>query len=344
MTKPIVAITMGDAAGIGPEIVCKSLCGNRLYQLCNPVVLGDAKVIRQIIDICGLELGVNTIKSTKEGIYRPGAIDVFDYDDIDLEALRFGDISGMCGKAAVRYTMEAGKMAMNGEVAAMTSAPLNKAAMRQAGYQYEGQTQILGELTNSDNYGMLLILDKLRLMMYTTHMSLMDACKAVTYDGILKKIKLANDGLRFFDLKDPVIVVAALNPHAGEGGLFGREEIDCVEPAVNAARDMGINVVGPIPADTVFLRAMKGEFDLVLSLYHDHANLAMKLLGFGSIVTLLAGVPIIRTSTGHGTAFDIAGKNIAQHENMAKAIEAAAILGAQKIKQKGGNKNVSAIC
>lgn len=330
MEKPIIGITMGDAAGIGPEISCKALAHRHLYEQCNPVIFGDAKVISNIITLCGLGFKVNAIRNLDDGLYTYGTVDVFDFDDIDINRLEFGVVSPMCGKAAVHYTIEAGKMAMNGQIQAVVSAPLNKAAMREAGYHYEGQTEILGELTGSKNYGMLLLLGKLRIMMYSTHMSLIDACKKVTYNGILQKLELAQEGLAFFNLENPVIAVSALNPHGGEGGLFGREEIDSIMPAIEEARSRGISVVGPIPADTVFLRALKGEFDLVLSLYHDHANLAMKLLGFGSVVTLLAGIPIIRTSTGHGTAFDIAGKNIADAENLVKAIEVAAMLGAKK--------------
>ncbi|MDK2799655.1 MAG: 4-phospho-D-threonate 3-dehydrogenase / 4-phospho-D-erythronate 3-dehydrogenase [Clostridiales bacterium] len=331
MKKPVIGITMGDAAGIGPEIICKALTNSYLYDQCNPIVLGDAKVINQIIKICGLDLQVNPIKKIDDGRFKYGVIDVLDYDNIDMRKLKFGVVSSMCGKAAVKYTIEAGNMAINGEIAAMVSAPLHKEAMREAGFYYEGQTQILGELTASKNYGMMLILNDLKLMMYSTHMSLVDACKAVTYDGILKKIQLAHQGLKFFDLENPMIAVSALNPHCGEGGLFGKEEIDSIIPAVEQAKSLGINVVGPISADTVFVRAKNGEFDLVLSLYHDQANIAMKLLGFGNVVTLLAGLPIIRTSTGHGTAFDIAGKNIANATNLVKAIELAAMLGAKRI-------------
>jgi 4-hydroxythreonine-4-phosphate dehydrogenase len=332
MEKPIIGITMGDAAGIGPEITVKALSQPHLYEHGNPLVFGDAKVIENILRLCNLELKVNPIEDPDHALFRYGTIDVVDYDDIDLDQVEFGKVNKMCGLGAVKYTLEAGKMAMQNRIAAIVSAPLHKESMRIAGYHYEGQTEILGEITKSQNYGMLLVLNDLRFMMYSNHMSLMDACKAITHQGILKKIQLANEGLKFFDLKHPSIAVAALNPHAGEGGLFGREEIDIITPAVEQARKMGINVIGPIPADTVFVKANKGEYDLVLCLYHDQANIAMKLLGFGNVVTLLAGLPIIRTSTGHGTAFDIAGKNIADPNNLIKAIELATDLGAKRIK------------
>ncbi|MCL4377325.1 MAG: 4-hydroxythreonine-4-phosphate dehydrogenase PdxA [Actinobacteria bacterium] len=331
MQKPIIGITMGDAAGIGPEISAKSLKNAFIYEKCNPFILGDAKVIKQIINICNLDLKVNSVKDIKDCQYKYGTVDVLDYDNIDIEKLKFGIVDSICGKAAVKYTTAAGKMALEGRIQAIVSAPLNKESMRAAGYNYEGQTEILGELAKSKNYGMMLVLDDLRIMMYSTHMALRKACDKVTYEGILQKIILSNEGLKFFNLENPVIAVSALNPHAGEGGIFGREEIDYIIPAIQKARKMGINVVGPVPADIVFVKAKNGKYDLVLSMYHDQANIAIKLLGFGSVVTLLAGVPIIRTSTGHGTAFDIAGKNIADEANLVKAIELAAELGAKRI-------------
>lgn len=332
--KPKVAITMGDAAGIGPEITLKALSKKSIYDIANPVVLGDRKVLEQIRCICNLSLKINYINEIDEGVYTPGTVDILDYNNIDIKKLKFGVVDSMCGKAAVEYTIDAGIKALEGKVASMVSAPLNKASMREAGYDYEGQTQILGELTGSKNYGMILVLDNLRIMMYSTHMSLRNAIEKITCEGLLNKIILANEGLKFFDLQNPTIAVSALNPHSGEGGLFGNEEINHIEPAIKKAKDLGINVLGPVPADTVFFRAKNGEYDLVLALYHDQANMAIKLLGFGEVVTLLVGIPIIRTSTGHGTAFDIAGKNLADENNMVKAIELASYLGAKKIVKK----------
>jgi len=331
MVKAIVGITMGDAAGIGPEITVKSLNYNNIYDACNPVVLGDFKVIRDIIKLCDLPLDVNKVKSLNECKFEFKTIDVLDFNNIGSNNFEFGVVNPVCGKAAVEYTIEAGKMALENKIQAMVSAPLHKGAMRAAGYNFEGQTQILGELTKSQNYGMILVLENLKILMYSTHMSLRKACDKITYEGVLKKIILASEGLKFFNKENAKIAVAALNPHSGEDGLFGNEEIDFIAPAVLKAKEQGINVAGPIPGDTVFVRAKNGEFDLVLAMYHDQANIVMKILGFGEVVTLLAGIPIIRTSTGHGTAFDIAGKNIADEKNLYKAIELAALLGGKKI-------------
>jgi len=331
MNKPLVGITMGDAAGIGPEITLKALLIRETYQICRPVVYGDKGILDRIVKLYSLDMQINEVEDVERAGQSFGTVDVLNYNNVDQSDFEYGVLSARCGEAAVRYTIDAGKDALAGKIQAMVSAPLNKEAMRMAGYHYEGQTQILGELCGSKNYGMLLVLGEFRLMLYTTHMSLRDACNAVTYDGILSKLQLANDGMQFFNIKNPTIAVSALNPHAGEGGLFGDEEIKAIVPAIKTAQKNGINAVGPIPADTIFVKAKNGEYDLVIALYHDQGNTAMKLLGFGSVVTLLAGLPVIRTSTGHGTAFDIAGKNIAKHENIQKAIILAAQLGANRL-------------
>jgi 4-hydroxythreonine-4-phosphate dehydrogenase len=328
--RPVVAITMGDAAGIGPEITLKALEQRKLYDICRPVVLGDLGVMEQIRDICKSKTVFRKVSEINRLDPEFGTIDIIDYGDIRLKDFSFGRVSPVCGRAAVRYTVEAGKMAMEHRIGAMVSAPLNKASMREAGYSYEGQTQILGELTGVKKYGMILVLGGLRIMMYSTHMSLIDAINKISYEGMLDKIRLAREGLGFFDIKDPVIAVSAVNPHCGEGGLFGRQEIDIIEPAIRKAKEEGIDVRGPIPADIIFSNARNGDYDLVIAMYHDQANMAVKLLGFGSVVTLLAGLPIIRTSTGHGTAFDIAGKNMADETNLVKAIQLAAQLAAKK--------------
>ena len=331
MRKPLIVITMGDAAGIGPEITCKTLAKKDVYDICRPIVLGDARIIRDIIDRCKINLTVQVIGRPEEaqGVY--GQVDVLDYGDIDLEEWKFGELSRSCGEAAVHYTKEACRMCMEGKADAMVSAPLNKAAMRMAGYHYEGQTQIVGEMTGSDNYGMLLLLGDLRVLMYSNHCSLEEACKKVKKEVVYSKISLIHEGLKkITPLENPVIAVSALNPHCGEGGMFGRQELNEIIPGIEKAREEGINAVGPVPADTVFVEAKSGKYDAVIAMYHDQANMAMKLLGFGNVVTLLVGVPVIRTSTGHGTAFNIAGQNIANEENLHEAVLEAAKLAAQR--------------
>jgi len=322
---------MGDAAGIGPEITLKSLAEPDVYDVCNPVVLGDARVIQAAAEMIGKSLKIRSIGPEDMPEAEPGIINVIDYHNVDPSTYEMGVVKASNGDAAVLYTKEAGRMCLDGRLQAMTSAPLNKESMRAAGHHYEGQTQILAELCQAKRHGMAIILDKLRIMLLTTHMALSEAIAKVKKERVVNMVELAWDLLQFVEVPDPVIAVAGLNPHAGEGGLFGREEIDEVIPAIEACRKNSINVVGPLPADTVFHRAHQGEFSLVLAMFHDQGLMAVKLVGFGHAVTLLAGIPLIRTSTGHGTAFDIAGKNIADHTNLYKAILLAGQLGVKKL-------------
>ncbi len=328
--KPRIAITMGDAAGIGPEITVKCLAQPEVYQWCDPVVLGDARVMNQAVALAGVSAGIHAIENISQAGFVQGTIDVLDYQNIDVENLRMGVVDAKNGEAAVLYTKEAGKMCLEGKVEAMVSAPLNKESMRAAGYTYEGQTQILGELCGAKRYGMILLLGNLRLMLLTTHMSLREAIEKVKKERVVSMVELAWETLVFLGLEKPKIAVAGVNPHAGEGGIFGEEEIKEVSPAVEECVARGMNVVGPIPADTVFVRAKEGEFDLVVAMFHDQGLMVVKLLGFGSAVTLLAGLPLIRTSVGHGTAFDIAGQNRADPRNLLEAIRVAAELALRK--------------
>jgi 4-hydroxythreonine-4-phosphate dehydrogenase len=328
--KPKIAITMGDAAGIGPEITVKCLAHPDVYRWCNPVVLGDARVVSQAIALTKSAVEVRPVQDIAGARFEHGTIDVLDYHNIDVDSLRMGVVDAKNGDAAVLYTKEAGRMCLDGEVEAMVSAPLNKESMRAAGYKYEGQTQILAELCGVKRYGMILLLGDLRLMLLTTHMSLHEAIEKVKKERIISMVELAWESLLSFGLDNPRIAVAALNPHASDGGIFGDEEINEIAPAVDECISRGMNVVGPIPADTVFVRAKQGEFDIVIAMFHDQGLMVVKLLGFGSAVTLLAGLPITRTSVGHGTAFDIAGQNKADHKNLLEAIRVAAEIALRK--------------
>jgi 4-phospho-D-threonate 3-dehydrogenase / 4-phospho-D-erythronate 3-dehydrogenase len=321
--KPILGITMGDAAGIGPELILKAFHTPALYAVCRPLVIGSLDALKYYCDRLGIEVGLAPVSDISQASYHAGVLDVLDLGLIDVSRLQVGVVAPGPGHAAVVYTETAGRLAMTNRIDAIVSAPLNKEAMRLAGYPFEGQTQILGELTGSKRYGMILVLGHIRVLMLTTHVALRAACDAVTPEKVLDMLELADETLRSFGIARPRLAVAALNPHAGEGGLFGREELDGSIPAVRKALAEGIDAVGPIPADIVFVRANKGEYDLVLAMYHDQANMAAKLLGFGEVVTVLAGLPIIRTSVGHGTAFDIAGKGIADDKNFVRAIQVA---------------------
>jgi 4-hydroxythreonine-4-phosphate dehydrogenase len=272
----------------------------------------------------GTNLPMHFAHARAQAVFHADSLEVLDMGLIDVSKLEISKVNAEVGRAAVIYTQEAGRMAMSGAIDAIVSAPLNKEAMRAAGYPFEGATQILGELTGSQRYGMILIFGKLRVMMLTTHVALRKACDAVTREKVLAMIELADESLKTFGIPKPRIAVAGLHPHSGEGGLFGTEEMNGSIPAINDARAKGIDAQGPVPADVVFLKARDGQYDLVLAMYHDQANMASKLLGFGEVVTLLAGLPIIRTSVGHGTAFDIAGKGIANELNLVCAIKSAA--------------------
>jgi 4-hydroxythreonine-4-phosphate dehydrogenase len=321
--RPRIAITMGDAAGIGPEITVKSLADPAAAGWCIPVVLGDARILERAMDAVGVRLPLRRLRAPAEAEGRPGVVEVVDYADCDVAAHRWGEINPGYGAAAVRYTREAGRMALAGEIDGLVSAPLNKEAMHAAGFRYEGQTEILGELSGS-RPAMLLLLGTMRLMLFTNHMALRAVCDYIRRDRILDRLVLADAALRDMGIARPRLAVAGLNPHAGEQGAFGREEVDEIVPAIAEARARGIDAQGPFPADTVFLKARDGVYDLTLSLYHDQGLMAVKLLGFGTVVTLLAGLPLIRTSTGHGTAFDIAGRNVADHRNLLEALRVAA--------------------
>ncbi|HZP42659.1 MAG TPA: 4-hydroxythreonine-4-phosphate dehydrogenase PdxA [Candidatus Binatia bacterium] len=328
--RPRIAITMGDAAGIGPEITVKSLADPAAARWCIPVVLGDARVMERAMDATGVRLPIRRLHSVAEAAGMPGTIEIVDYENVDMRQHRWGEVNPGFGEAAVHYTKEAGRLALAHEIDGLVSAPLNKEAMHAAGYRYEGQTEILGELTGTKP-AMVLLLGPMRLMLFTNHMALRAVCDYIRKDRILDRLVLADAALRDMGIASPRLAVAGLNPHAGEGGVFGREEVDEIVPAIAAARERGIDAAGPFPGDTVFLKSRDGVWDLTLALYHDQGLMAVKLLGFGTVVTLLVGLPLVRTSTGHGTAFDIAGRNVADHKNLLEALRVAAEVAAARM-------------
>jgi 4-hydroxythreonine-4-phosphate dehydrogenase len=347
---------MGDAAGVGPEIIVRAIADREVHEWCVPVVLGDTRVLRQAMEYTGAHVELQPIRTVAEARGEAGSIDCLDYGNIDVERLRPGVVSASNGAAAVQYTRDAARLALGGAVDAIVSAPLNKTAMHRAGFRYDGHTEIFAEEAGSSCCTMVLLLGTMRVMLFTNHMPLRQACALVTPERILDKLKLAAQALREMGIPQPRIAVAGLNPHAGEEGIFGREEREGIIPAIEAARANGIDAVGPFPADTIFLKARDGAFDMTLALYHDQGLMAAKLLGFGTVVafdmtlalyhdqglmaakllgfgtvvTLLVGLPFIRTSVGHGTAFDIAGTGRADHRNMVEAIRVAATLGARR--------------
>ena len=321
---PILAITMGEAAGCGPEIIVKALADQTVYQLCRPLVFGDAKRMSFVRDRIESSLKINRVTDAQSGLYQCGTIDVLDFDNVPAD-LPFGQVDSRAGHAAYQYIEAAVQQALEKQVAAIVTAPINKEALHKGGHKFPGHTEILGELSQTKDYAMMLSSDDLKVIHVTTHVSMRQAADLIKKERVLRIIRLADRTLRLLGLENPRIAVAGFNAHAGENGLFGREELDDILPAVEAAQKEGINASGPIPPDTVFFRTVKRkEFDIVVVMYHDQGHIPIKVLGFEEGINVTVGLPFLRTSVDHGTAFDIAGKGIADSASMTAAINFAA--------------------
>ncbi|WP_425058856.1 D-threonate 4-phosphate dehydrogenase [Sporomusa carbonis] len=324
--RPILAITMGDAAGCGPEIIIKAFANTTMYGMCRPIVFGDAGRLELAGRLLNSTLKINKVTDIDQGVFTPGIIDVLDFANIPAD-LPFGQVDARAGHAAYQYIEAAVKNALAGQVDAVVTAPINKEALHKGGHNYPGHTEILADLSNTTDYAMMLSSQSLKVIHVTTHVSMLEASALITKERVLRIIRLANRTLRLLGLSEPRIAVAGFNAHAGENGLFGREEIEQIKPAVEAAKQEGINASGPIPPDTVFYRAAsRKEFDIVVVMYHDQGHIPVKLLGFEDGINVTVGLPFLRTSVDHGTAFDIAGKGIADSRSMTAAIEFAARL------------------
>lgn len=321
--RPILGITIGDPNGVGPEIIVKALARPELYSICRPLIIGHAGVIRRNTRFAGKSLHVHSVTSPEEGIYQPGTIDVLDTMELDAESLTPGIVQEQAGRLAVTSVIRATELAMAGAIQAIVTAPLNKEAMNLAGYHYPGHTELLAELTGTKRYRLSLATDGMIVSHVTTHVSLREAIDRLSEEGILTTIDIIGQALKRMGIKQPRIAVCGINPHAGEGGLFGDEEIRIIAPAVEKARADGWNLLGPLPPDTVFMRARRGDFDGIVGMYHDQGHIPVKAVAFDRSVNVTLGLPIIRTSVDHGTAFDIAGKGIANAENLDAAIQMA---------------------
>lgn len=321
--KPIIGITMGDASGIGPEVIVKALSKREIHNICRPIIIGDAKVIAMAKRFAKTPLEINAVDDVDKASFKFGILDVFDLKNVDLSEVEAGKVNKASGKAAVEFVEKAVELALKKEIHAIATAPLNKEAINLAGYHYQGHTEILAHLTKTRKYAMMLAAGPLRVIHVTTHISLREACKSIDKERVLDTIVLAHEALTAMGFTNPKIGVSGLNPHAGEGGLFGTEEIDHIKPAVKEARERGIDVRGPIPPDTVFLKAKEKTFDVVVAMYHDQGHIPIKLIGFEKGVNITLGLPIVRTSVDHGTAFDIVGKGVASPVSMIEAIKMA---------------------
>lgn len=330
--KPILGITMGDPASIGPEITVKALSDLAIYEKCSPIIIGDAAVMEAAVGIVGKNVKINAVSDVKEAKFEFGTIDVYDMKLVDMDKLERGVVSAMAGNAAFQYVKKVIELAMNHEVDATVTNALNKEAMNLAGHHYSGHTEIYAEYTGTKKYTMMLAHENLRVVHVSTHVSLIEACDRVKKDRVLEVIRIADQACKELGIKEPKIGVAGLNPHSGENGMFGREEIEEITPAIEAAKGEGIIVDGPVPPDTVFSKARGGWYDIVVAMYHDQGHIPLKVVGFvynqaeqkwdavaGVNITL--GLPIIRASVDHGTAFDQAGKGVANELSLINAMD-----------------------
>ncbi len=330
MEKPIIAITMGDPAGIGPELIVKVLSQSETYEMCRPLVVGDPSVMREAVEIVGTDLAFEPISSPAEARFAPPRVDVLRPEGVRIDRIPRGQVDPAMGQAAALCLRKAFELAMAGEVHGVISAPLNKEAFHLAGYDYMDELAYLADFTGSADAFILGVVDSLWTVAVTEHVPFRQIAGLITKDRVLRYIERMHEALVRVGIKHPRIAVAALNVHAGEGGLFGREEIDEIGPAIEEAQRRGIDAQGPFPADTLFLTAMDQGYDGVVCMYHDQANIARKLLARRSGATLFMGLPVVCGTTAHGTAFDIAGRGIAEPGSLAMALKYTARLSSPK--------------
>jgi 4-hydroxythreonine-4-phosphate dehydrogenase len=340
--KPLIGITMGDPAGIGPEVAAKTMAMKQIYEMCRPIVIGDANAMRQAVEIANVTLSIRSIKEVSEAKFEYGSVDVFDLKNVELNQLEHGKISAMAGNAAFEYVKKVIELAMAKNVDATVTGPIHKESINLAGHHFAGHTEIYAHFTNTNDFAMLLASGNLRVIHVSTHVSVRQACDLVKKDRILKVIHLLNNACRQFGIESPQIGVAGLNPHASDGGLFGWEEEKEIIPAIEEARKLGIHVEGPLPPDILFPKAKGGCYDGCVAMYHDQGHIPFKYEGFiwscelGKMetikgVNITLGIPIIRVSVDHGTAFEIAGLGIANPDSMALAIEYATKMAMSKM-------------
>lgn len=331
--RPIIGVTMGDPASIGPEITLKALSHPEVYDKCRPLVIGDVSVLRKVLNTVPLPaLVLHPIAQPEDGLYEAGTIDVLDMGIVDVNELTMGKVSAMAGDAAFQYVRKVIELAMEGKIHATVTNALNKEAMNLAGHLFAGHTEIYAHYTGTKKYTMMLVQRKMRVVHVSTHVSLREACERVKKERVLEVIHIAHQACMDMGIQTPRIGVAGLNPHCGENGLFGREELDEIIPAVEAAKAEGVLIEGPISPDTIFSKARGGMYDIVVAMYHDQGHIPLKVVGFvynqhdekwdaveGVNITL--GLPIIRTSVDHGTAYDQAGKGTASELSLLNAVE-----------------------
>ena len=324
--RPLVAVTMGDASGIGPEVIAKALLDEAIYGKCSPFVVGNTNAMKDALALIGSDYTAKSVNSLKQIDGRYGTIYVLDRQNLNYEEIQYGQVSPVSGQASVEWILQAGELAAMGDIQAIATAPINKEACSLAGHKDIGHMEIFQSQTESKEVATMLMARTLRVVHLTTHRSLRVACDYVTKEKVLSKILLTDEHFKKWGFINPRIGVSALNPHASDGGLLGDEEANEIAPAIEEARGMGTSVFGPIPADTIFNRNIDGEYDVVLAMYHDQGHIPIKVYDWAHSVSVNLGLPFVRTSVDHGTAFDIAGKGIADAVSMKEAINVAVSL------------------
>jgi 4-phospho-D-threonate 3-dehydrogenase / 4-phospho-D-erythronate 3-dehydrogenase len=320
---PIVAITIGDPAGVGPDVVAASLAEGGLHEACRPLVIGDRGALERSAGAMAVRLVLRPVQAAAAAVFEPGVVDLIDLENVPAD-LSIGKVQAAAGQAAFAYIERATALALRGEVEAIATAPINKEALKAGGVPYLDHTGAFAALTGSADVTTMFVLDRLKIFFATRHMSLRRAIDDLTHDRVVDQLRHAHEQLERFGFREPSIALAALNPHGGEGGLFGDEELTVLAPAVATARGMGINVTGPHPADSVFHNAALGYHDAVVSLFHDQGHIAAKTLDFDRTIAITTGLPFVRSSVDHGTAFDIAGTGKARWLSMAEAVRVGA--------------------
>lgn len=323
MNKPVIAITMGDPCGIGPEIIVKLLSDPTISDICRPVVIGDQATMIRAMAATGLDLPVEPVDGRIPDTFRPGVCYLRPLTELAVKDRIIGNPTPASGNAMFLYLDEAVRMTLFGDADAIVTAPINKDAMNRGGHHYHGHTEALADLTNTTDVVMMLAGPRLKVSLVTTHEPLSCVPALVTTQKVLKTIQITHDDLHRYFIRNPRIAVASLNPHAGEGGMFGPEEMSVIIPAIEEAKRAGIDVSGPFPSDTLFNRAVAGEFDVVVCMYHDQGLIPLKLLHFDEGVNITLGLPIIRTSVDHGTAYDLAGTGKASATSLVEAVRVA---------------------
>lgn len=324
MKKPVIAITMGDPAGVGPEITAMSLASDEVFQVADCVVVGDRKCMEDAIRITGSDLTIKVIDKPADGTYEKGVLNLIDLDNVDMDQFAYGKVSGMCGRAAYEYIEKSIQLANAGEVDAVSTTPINKEALKAGNVNFIGHTEIFGALTGTADPLTMFETNGMRVFFLTRHVSLRQMLDMITKDRIIDYVVRCTEALKRLGVTEGTMAIAGLNPHSGEHGLFGWEEVNEIMPAIEELKKMGYNVAGPIGADSVFHQAALGRYNSVLSLYHDQGHIATKTLDFDRTIAITNGMPILRTSVDHGTAFDIAGTGKVSAVSMIEAIRLAA--------------------